>query len=562
MPKGWRMLPPPPPGFANGLSLPPFQAHLLYNRGVRDRGQVESFLNSDSDLRNDPLLLPDMEKGIRRLERALRSGESIGVFGDFDTDGVTATALLTQALRDLGGTVVPYLPDRVKEGHGLNVGAIHVLRERGVTLLVTVDCGTTDVAEIGLASSLGMDTIITDHHSVTPVLPDASAVINPRLTCSAYPYPDLAGVGMSFKLVEALFASLGRERPDHLLELVALGTVADVAPLTRENRFFVKRGLEALNRTQNPGLQALAASAGLELGSLDAESLAFGLIPRLNVAGRLGDAKASLDLLTAANLAEAEPLAEELERKNYERQMMTARGVTEVMLQVEEAERTRGDVPPVVIIESEDWIPGILGLLAGRLADQLYRPVVAISLGQEVSRASARSIPEFDIVEALGRSRELFIRYGGHPQAAGFTILTSALPALKTSLTGLAEDRLKGKDLTPAIDIDCEVSPGLFAGDGMGFVRSLAPFGAGNPAPVFLTRNARVVDSRQVGGGGHHLKMRLSHGGEVWDAIAFRQGEMLDLAQDRIDLVYNVGLNTWAGRTKVQLTVLDFQPAR
>ena len=558
----WSRLPSPPSGFSDGLGLPPFQAHLLYNRGVRHADDVESFLATDELLLNDPMLLPDMDKAVARLIAGLDSGETIGIFGDFDTDGVTATALLTRALGDLGATVVPYLPDRTDEGHGLNETAVRLLSQGGVSLLVTVDCGSTSLDEVKLATSLGMDTIVTDHHSLLPTWPQACALINPKRPDSAYPYAHLTGAGMALKLAEALYSELGKPNPDHLLELAALGTVADVAPLTGENRLLVKKGLVGLNATQNPGIQALAASGGLKMGSLDTEALSFVLIPRLNAAGRLDSARTSLDLLTSETLEDALPLAEQLERRNHERRALTDRGIAEARGQVENAVAKTGSVPKMIMVRSGDWVPGILGLIAGRLADNYHRPAVAVGLDGEVSRGSARSTPEFNVVSALGASEDLFIRFGGHPRAAGFTIPTDSLPALQESLTALAEEQLAQVDLTPKIAIDCEISPALLAGDRFEFVQSLSPFGEGNPAPVFLTRNALVVESRQVGRDRSHLKLRLAHSGSVWDAIAFRQGDAMELAHGKIDVVYTAGLDNWGGRARLQLTVLDFRAAR
>ncbi|MCI0438327.1 MAG: DHH family phosphoesterase, partial [Chloroflexi bacterium] len=369
--KEWRRRDAPPAGFAAALGLPFFQAHLLYNRGIRSRAEVEPFLFADVRLLNNPFLLPDMDRAVARLTKALKIGETIGVFGDFDTDGVTGTALLVRALRDLGGSVIPYLPDRVDEGHGLNGQAMRQLQDMGVSLLVTVDCGATSVEEVAWANRAGIDTIITDHHTLLPALPEACALINPRREDSAYPYGHLTGVGMSFKLVEALYATLGRPWPEHLLELVALGTVADIGPLTGENRFLVKRGLENLNKTQSPGIRALVSAAGLKLGALDTESLSFGLIPRLNVAGRLDHANLSLNLLTTASESQAEALAYELNRRNSERQRLTEICVAEAQGQIEAG----GGVTSIIIVESKDWIPGVLGLIASKLVDTYYRPV-------------------------------------------------------------------------------------------------------------------------------------------------------------------------------------------
>ena len=558
--KSWYKKPPPPAGFSKVLGLSPFQSHLLYNRGLRDRSEVDAFLAADSSLMHDPMLLPDMDRGVARLAAALDSGEAVGVFGDFDTDGITGTALLVRALRDLGGTVVSYLPDRVLEGHGLNEQAVRRLGAEGVSLLVTVDCGTDSVAEVELAASMGMDAIITDHHTLPDIPPVPCALINPQRSDSEYPYPHLTGVGMSFKLAQALYSHLGRPEPEHLLELVALGTVADVGPMTGENRYLVKRGLERLNATQSPGLQALAAEARLKLGAVNAESLAFGLIPRLNAAGRLDHPSVSLDLLTAQRPEEAQALAARLELKNSERRSLSDQCVRDAERQVEAEIDFRG-APSMIVVSDGEWIPGVLGLIAGNISESYYRPTVAVSIGEEISRASARSIPEFDMVGALRECGDLFTRFGGHPRAAGFTAPTASLAELKRTLQGLADQKLAGLDLRPRIAIDCEASPALFSGGNLEFIQSLEPFGEGNPAPVFLTRNARVTEARRVGGDGQHLKLWLRHGGGSWNAIAFRQGERLDSLEERIDLVYTVGQNTWRDETKLQLTVLDFASA-
>ena len=559
--KKWRMLDAPPAGFSQKLGLPSFHSHLLYSRGVKTRADLEPYLNADRGATCDPLLFPGMDVAVARLRQALEAGESIAIFGDFDTDGITGTALLITALRDVGGSVVPYLPDRVEEGHGLNPDAVRYLDEQGVSLLITVDCGTTSISEVDLATSLGIDTIITDHHTVLPTLPAACAILNPNHPDSTYPFLGLTGVGMAFKLVEALYGDMGLPWPEHLLELVALGTVADVGPLTGENRFFVKRGLEKLNETRNVGIRALAESAKLKFGSLDTESLSFGLIPRLNVAGRLGDAAVSLSLLTATDTTEAYELASQLERKNSERQSLTEQAIQEANRQLE-AQMNGEGLPSILIVKSDDWIPGILGLIAGRLAEEFYRPAIAISTAGELSRASARSIPEFNIIEAIRVGRELFTKSGGHHQAAGFTIPTSCLAVLEDRLQAVADEKLRDVDLTPAIDIDCEVPLSMFTRENFDFIQSLAPFGEANRAPVFLTRNARVVESRQVGSQGRHLKMRVWDDGAAFGAIAFRQGDRIGDTQRGVDLVYTVSLDTWGYQPKVQLTVMDFRPSR
>ena len=553
--KTWSVLPAPPADFAGSIGMPELHARLLYNRGIQKAEDIAAYLAGDCQLHHDPMLLPDMAEAVARIKLAIDRNETVGVYGDFDADGITGTAALTLALREVGLEVVPYLPDRKDEGHGLNRQALEHLRGRGVSLLITVDCGANDVDEIGAASSLQIDTIVTDHHTIKSDLPEACAVINPQRSDSSYPYPHLTGVGMSFKLCEALYSALGMPWPEHLLELVALGTVADVGPLTGENRFFVKSGLERLNSSRNPGIQALVSRASLKLGSLTTESLSFGLIPRINVAGRLGDPYVSLQLLTTSSPAEAVALAEVLEQKNHERQALTSKGVRVALTQVPSM---LSDVPAIIFVGSRDWNPGILGLIASRLVDQYYRPVVAVGVGDDVSRASARSIPEFDIVGALHNSGELFLRFGGHPQAAGFTIPTASLAPLKRRLEIEAASALQGKDLAPSIQIDCEAEISQVVG-AFSFIQSLSPFGERNPAPVFLSRGAKVVEARQVGGQRTHLKLTVSQGGAVLDAIAFGHGSRLSEARNAIDIVYSVGLDTWGARPKMQLTVSDFR---
>ena len=555
--KLWRQRPAPPAGFSESVGLTPFQAHLVYNRGIRSRDQLEHYLAADERLSHDPMLLPDMGRAVARLRRAVEDGELVAVFGDFDTDGVTATALLVLALRELGTRTVPYIPSRVDEGHGLNPSAIRELREQGASLMVTVDCGVGSEQEVALASTIGMDTIITDHHTISGPLPEAAAIVDPSRPDSEYPYSGLTGAGLSFKLVQALYAALGRPSPEHLLELAALGTVADVAPLTGENRYLVKLGLERLNRTEQPGLKALIARAGLTPGSIDTEGLSFRIIPRLNAAGRLADATLSLEVLIAASPQEASPKAAELQRLNDERRTLSKEAIEQAQAQLgPRSENT----PPVLVVESAEWLPGILGLVAASLVDRYQRPAVAVAVEDGVCRASARSVPGFDIVRALAKSSELFLRFGGHPRAAGFTMSADNLPRLKAELQASAVGASTA-DEVPALDIDCEISPALLDDLNFGFIKSLRPFGEGNPNPVFLTRRARVLDARKVGKPPDHLKMRVGHGGRVWNAIAFKQGDHPVVPGERIDLVYRAVVNDWGAVPSLELEVVDFRQA-
>ncbi len=556
MRRAWRQLPEPPEGFALSIGLPPFQARLLYNRGIRSQADADAYLSPSPAQLNDPLLLPEMRAAVTRLSKALADAETIGVFGDFDTDGVSGTALLVLALRQAGAEVVPYIPHRVDEGHGLNADAVTHLAGKGVSLLITVDCGSSSVEEVRAAASMGIDTVITDHHSLPEDLPDAVALVNPKHPDSEYPYNDLTGAGLSFKLVEALYGHLGRPVPEHVLELAAIGTVADSGPLTGENRYLVREGLALINRTSHVGLRALMAGAGLKQGSLDTESLSFGIIPRLNAAGRLADAAESLRLLVAESRGEAESLAEGLEQQNRQRRELTDEGVAQALTQVDD------EAPPsLIMVQHEDWIPGILGLVASDLCERYNRPAIAVSTAGEVARASARSIAAFDMIDALHRSAAPFHRFGGHPRAAGFTIAPADLGDLKHTLVRIADERLDGADLTSSIDIDAEAPPSALI-KGFRLVQSMAPFGEGNPTPVFLTRNARVSDVRVFGDKGRHLRMRLAHEGAVWDAVAFRRGADAPEPGSLIDMVYSAGIDNWRDPPTIQLSVVDLRPAQ
>jgi single-stranded-DNA-specific exonuclease len=550
----WRVRPDPPTGFAESIGLPEFQARLLYNRDVRSRSQAEAFRAADLRLSNDPFLLPDMRQAVDRLRRAVEAGETIAVFGDFDADGLTGAAVVSMALTELGARVVPYLPDRASEGHGLNALAVGSIRAQGVTTMVTVDCGSTSVDEIELASALGIDTIVTDHHSLPGELPCALAVVNPKREDSRYPYLGLTGAGLSYKLVEALWADLGKPLPEHFLEIAALGTVADVGPLTGENRYIVKRGLELLNSTCHPGIEALIERSGLEKGKIDSRGVSFGLVPRLNASGRLGDAHLSLHLLTATTKEKAVSLADRLEEANERRRELSQLAHKQAMEQVES---NGSSADPIIFVEHREWVPGILGLVAGRLSEVFHRPVAAVAVGPQVSRASMRSIPEFDVVEALGLIEDRLVRYGGHSAAAGFTVPTHGLEDLKAAMCGIASSQRSAAGAVPYIEIDCEADPSVVDRTNLDFIESLAPFGEGNPAPVLMTTGMRVSERRTVGRSNAHLKMWLVHEGRMWEAIAFNQGDQDVAAGDVVDAVYNVGLNDWGGVTRMELRVLD-----
>ena len=557
----WRVLPAVPQEIASPLmdsGLTPILAQLLYNRGFHSPDQALDFLSKD-EVSHDAALLPGLEQAVERLRTAVRNRERVAVFGDFDVDGITGTAIMARALTSLGVKVIPYIPHRVEEGHGLSTDAVGYLAAQGATLLVTVDTGVTAFAEVAAAQDMGVDVIITDHHLAPQGAPDACAIIDPRLPGSTYPFPHLTGAGLAYKLSEALLQSFGtnaQEQMGTLISLAALGTVADVAPLLDENRSIVRSGLEELARSSSTGLQAMFRTARIEDVSFDAETIGWVLAPRLNAAGRLDHADASYRLLVTNDAGEAEGLALQLEQQNRDRRTMTTEAYEKARSLVEPA--------PLIMVGDESFSPGIIGLVASRLAEEFHRPAVVLSLGPDVSRGSCRSIPEFDVGSALHEVAPLvegMLRFGGHPQAAGFTVRTSSLDSLRSRLTSVARDALSDQVLQPRLDIDVELPLRDLPRDIYPMVQRLAPFGAANPAPLFLSRNVQLMSNRQTGSNGDHKLLKLKENGITWDAIAFRNSCLLPEGVDRVDVVYTVEIDRWRSHQTLRLNVKDVRPA-
>ncbi len=554
----WNLMPPVPQNLVDASSYPRLITQLLYNRGLADPSQFELFINDDERLVGNPLLLPGIHQAVNRIYQALLSGENIAVYGDFDVDGVTATAILVQGLTALGGKAIPYIPHRLTEGYGVKIAALENLHRQGVSLVITVDCGITAVAEVKKAKKLGLHIIVSDHHTPLPELPQAVAIVSPRLPGSAYPFAELTGAGVAFKLLQALLRGIGKEKLlEELLDLVALGTIADLAPLLGENRYLVKQGLKLINKTARPGISEMLAQAGISPGNIDSECVSWMLAPRLNAAGRLAHAMASYKLLTTESPQEARGLAVWLEEKNAERQELTAKVVARAREQV----LAKG-ISPLLIASDKDYPAGIAGLVASKLSEEFYRPSVVIRTGEQVSSGSCRSIPEFNIVLALQQCSKLLSNFGGHSQAAGFTLPTGNLPQLQQMLSEIASSQLKGVDLRPRLDIDAEAALNELTGDAFRIMQKLAPFGRGNPQPVFLSQRIEVMDCRTMGNSGEHLRLRLKQNGAQWDGVAFRSGEYLREISSPLDIVYNLEVDRWRGQEKLRLNVLDFARAK
>jgi single-stranded-DNA-specific exonuclease len=537
-------------------------AQVLLNRGLTSREEAEVFVRPDYRQLADPFLMLGMAEATERIQGALAEGERITVYGDFDADGVTGTALLVQALRRMGARVEPYIPQRIEEGYGLNLDAVQQLAEQGTTLLITVDCGISNLEEVAAAQSLGMDVIVTDHHHTPAELPPALAILNPRQPGCPYPFKRLAGVGIAFVLVRGLVkAGVSREglRGRDLLDLVALGTVADVSPLSGENRILVAHGLKAIRRTERMGLRALMGVAGVTPTAVGAGTIGFVLGPRLNAAGRLRHAIAACNLMLAETAPEAASLARELDSLNRERQELTAAVLEKARERVLQLPQER----KLILLADSEFPAGVVGLVAGKLTEEFHRPTLLIEQGETESRGSARSIPGFHVTHALTECADLLTRFGGHRLAAGFSVPNENIPALETRLLSLADTELDEDALTPTQKIDAEARLNDLSVELARELERLAPFGIENPRPVFLCSGVSVMSSKRVGAERNHLQLHLGKDGLARRAIAFRLGERQDEFPDgsEIDLVCTLEASTWRGKTRPELKVRDLRPA-
>jgi single-stranded-DNA-specific exonuclease len=518
------------------MGIEHLHAQLLYNRGVITPEAMQAFLDARYDQTPDPHLLIDMDRALARIQHALAEGEHITVYGDYDADGVTSAALLTRALRLLklpGAALDSYIPHRLYEGVGLNIAAIDALHAGGTTLIITTDCASSDVAQVAHANGLGIDVIITDHHHPPEQLPPAYAVINPWRADCTYPERYLCGAGIAFKLAQALYRAHGRttEEEQDLLDLDAIGTIADLAPLLGENHTLVRLGLEKMSQTRKPGLRALMLRANVPVGRVRERDIAYSLAPRINAAGRMKDASVALELLTTDDPETTTRCVEELESLNLLRQRQTE----ELMNMVRSEARQRpGDA--VILVSGENWPEGIIGLAAGRLVDEFARPVLVLSRGEEVSRGSARSPKGFDLIAALRAREDLFVRFGGHSQAAGFTIANERIEDLRAHLlswpvqhehttlddalpdpTGMVtgQETPGGASLAAPPRMVDLIFTKLHRLNAETFkkIQQLAPFGASNPEPTFKIEGLRIVNSWLGGSDGRHLNLLFGANG-------------------------------------------------
>ena len=552
------------------LSLSPLLCQVLINRGITDATSARTFLTPSLHDLHDPYQILGMDAAVRRITAAVQQGEPMAVYGDYDVDGVTAAALLMTFFEELGLRVASYIPEREGEGYGLNAEAMHQLARQGTRLLITVDCGSTAVSEVALARELGIDTIITDHHQPPETLPAALAVLNPHQPGCGYPNKHLCGVGLAFKLLTALRASMRqigvlRERLPNLkrhLDLVALGTIADVTPIRGENRVIVHYGLQELTHTLKPGLQALRQVSGRQGKAANVGEVGFQLAPRLNASGRLGSAAQSLELLMARDREEAQRLAGLLDAVNQQRR--TLQRDVEQMVHERIGQHYGGTPPAAIVLGDADWHLGVVGIVAARIAETYHRPTFLLQINGDTARGSGRSIPAFDLYNGLQHCAEWLRQFGGHRYAAGLTMAAEHLPALQEAFIRYADDRLGPDDMQPVVRLDAVVLLADITEKLVNELTALAPHGSGNPAPVFAAYGVRRASPiRRLGQEGQHARFRVEQDDVSREAIAFQQGDhVAEVAADggEFDIAFTPVINTWRDRRTLELQLRDLRP--
>jgi single-stranded-DNA-specific exonuclease len=527
---------------------------LLAKRGINNNLTAEKFLSPKIEDLHDPFLFPDMRKTVNRIEEAIANQERVLVYGDYDADGVTSTALIVEVLREKGAVVDYYIPNRFTEGYGPNENAFRQAKEANISLIITVDNGIAGVNEARVAKELGIDLIITDHHEAQDELPDAFAIIHPKLA-SDYPFDELAGVGVAFKLAHAILGDV----PQHLLELAAIGTVADLVTLQDENRVIVYYGLKEIERTKRAGLQSLKEVCSIT-NPVTEEHIGFGIGPRLNAVGRLQDASLAVDLLLEHDLDVANEIAAEIQSLNLERQKIVAEITKEAKEMIEANEL---DDSAVLVVAKEGWNPGVVGIVASKLVNHYSKPAIVLGIDEEkgIAKGSARSIDAFNLFENCMDIKEVFISFGGHSQAAGMTLSTENVDKLRSLLNDLALKQLTKEDFFPILKVDSCVDISELSLEIIQEVEKLAPFGMGNPKPIFQINESVPTEIRQIGSKLNHLKMNFSKDSVVLDAVGFGLGDLFPQIspKSKVSVVGELGINEWNGRKKMQIMLKDIK---
>lgn len=541
-------------------NLPPNIVKILINRNVDSALRIKQFLHPELEDMFDPFTIGDMEKGVERVSQAFYSNEKLMIFGDYDVDGITATSLLYIVLNKLGAQVDFYLPNRLVQGYGLSQAAIDEAKEKGISLIITVDTGTTAVEEVEYAKSVGIDVIITDHHEQGDTLPKAVAIINPKLAMEGE-IQELSGVGVAYKFVQALYIKLNQdisELQEHL-DLVALGTAADIVPLIGENRIITSFGLKQISRTNKPGLKSLAFVSGLMGKEISTGQVVFIIAPRINALGRLGDASDAIRLLSTKDEAIASEIAKKLDVENKKRKEIDEVTLKDAIAQMKEV--SNPDVDRAIVLAGEGWHQGVIGIVASRLVEKHHLPTVMISIKDGIGKGSARSIPGFHLCEALKECEDLLIKYGGHKYAAGLSIKQENVEAFRKRFLEVSMRNLTVDDIVPKLKIDQEIELNDINNKFVETIDSFAPFGPQNMKPVFLTRNVEIIGRPHVVGN-NHLKMRVRKGDAVLDLIGYGFGDKAQMLTDEgcmVDLVYVVEFNTYNNITRLQIRLRDIK---
>lgn len=547
--------------FARSNGIPPLVALLLLNRGINEPERVKKYIKKSLDAINDPFLLNDMDKAAERVVSALNNKEKITVYGDYDVDGVTSTALLVRFLKEHGADVSYYIPSREKEGYGINVMAINKISKTGTKLLITVDCGITSVGEVELAKTLGMEVIITDHHLCKEKLPLAVAVIDPKRRDSEYPFPALAGVGVAFKLALAVTKELGESTSDcfyKYAEFAAIGTVADVVDLLDENRVIVQKGIELMQNSKYAGVRALLSVSGADKKPVDAVSIAFMLAPRINAGGRLDSAAKAAELLITDDEERAEELAVALEEDNSERRSCEQEIYEEALKLIEADEKF--DSKKVIVLAKEGWHHGVIGIVSSRITEKFYRPSILLSIDKDGKcKGSGRSVEGFNLFNALSDSAEILTSFGGHSMAAGVALNKKDLEAFSERINKYAESVMTEQELIPKLSIDCELSPGVITPKNIRLLDFMEPFGAANPKPIFTVSNAVIRRLELIGENKNHIRMVIEKNGVLLNAVGFRMAWAAETKRvgEYVSCAFSPEINHFRGEEKVQLMLKD-----
>ena len=545
---------------AQEADLPLAISAVLYNRNFTTPQAINDFFNPNIDDLYNPFLLKDMDKAIDRIQQALIKKEKVMIYGDYDVDGTTATSLLYLFLHEIGLNAFYYIPDREKEGYGLSKNGVDVALQQQVQLIITCDCGINAFEEISYANSQGIDLIVTDHHEPAEALPQAYAILNPKRGDDTYPFKELCGAGVAFKMLQAFSMSnnIPLEKLYRHLDLVAIGTAADIVPILDENRILVSKGLEYLTTTNKVGVNSLLKTAGFTNKMLNVVNIVFGLAPRLNAAGRLGEATRAVKLLTSFDQDEAQQLASLLDQENRTRQNIEKDTIDQAILQLNAIHNIKKD--KIFVLSSPDWHQGVIGIVASKLKEMYNRPVVMISFQNGCGKGSARSIPDFDLYKAFTACADLLDNYGGHKMAAGLTISNVKLSAFRDRIMDLANQQITDEMLNPSLQIECEIQFSEINSRTMEYLHKIAPFGPGNMRPIFVGRNLSVTGLPRIVGE-NHLKFKVSQNKMVIKAIGWKLGNYYDLliSNRPLDMAFVIEENEWNGKIDIQLNIKDIR---